>query len=113
MELNIGMNELCEKEILEKAIKDSEMVLIYFGSKSCNVCKVLKPRIEELLKEFPKINSYEVDVEESMEASAAYNIFTIPAILVFVKGKETIREARYISIQEISGKMERYYNLLF
>jgi thioredoxin-like negative regulator of GroEL len=107
------MDELCEKEIIEKAIKDSEMVLLYFGSKSCNVCNVLKPRIEELLKEYPKINSYQVDVEKSMEASAVYNIFTIPAILVFVEGKETIREARYISIQDLDSKVERYYNLLF
>lgn len=107
------MDELYEKEIIEKAIKDHEMVLVYFGSNSCNVCNVLKPKIQELLEEYPKINSYQVDVEKSMEASATYNIFTIPAILVFVEGKETIREARYISMQDIGNKIERYYNLLF
>lgn len=107
------MDELSEKEIIENTIKDSEMILIYFGNKSCNVCNVIKPKIEELLKEYPKIKSCQVDIEKSIEASIAYNIFTIPAILLFVEGKETIREARYISIQDINDKIQRYYNLLY
>jgi thiol-disulfide isomerase/thioredoxin len=107
------MDELSDKEIIEKTIKDSEMILIYFGNKSCNVCNALKPKMEQLLKEYPKIKNYQVDVGKYFEASAGYNIFTIPAILVFVQGKETIREARYISIQDIKNKIERYYNLLF
>lgn len=107
------MNMIDSNEAIEKLVKDNEMVLVYFGSSNCNVCNVMKPKVEMLLKDYPKIKSAQVDVEKSLEVSAAYNIFTIPAILVFIEGKEIIREARHISIQDISNKMDRYYNMLF
>jgi len=100
-------------EMIEDLINKNDMALVYFGSKTCGVCIAMKPKVEEILKNYPKIKSVEVDVEESLKVSASYNIFTIPAILLFVEGKETIREARYISIQDLEGKISRYYDLMF
>ncbi len=99
--------------MIRELIENNEMLLIYFGSNSCNVCVAIKPKIDELLKKYPKIKSIQVDVENSVEISAQFNIFTIPAILVFINGKETIREARFISIENLSNKIYRYYGLLF
>lgn len=107
------MNMIDTKDAIKELIDNNEMVLLYFGSTGCNVCTALKPKVQELLKQFPKIKSAQVDVENSLEISAAYNIFTIPVILVYIEGKEIIREARHISIQEINEKLERYYNMLF
>lgn len=107
------MKLLEAKEDLEDFIEKDTMALIYFGSKGCGVCTALKPKMEEMLESFPKIAKAQVDVEKSLELSAAYNIFTIPAILMYVEGKEVLREARYISVREIKDKLERYYNILF
>jgi thioredoxin-like negative regulator of GroEL len=107
------MTALNEKENVENLITDNEMVLLYFGSESCNVCNSLKPKVRELLKSFPKIKSVEIDVEKQMALSAQYNIFTIPAVILFIEGKEIIREARHISIEDISKKIERYYELFY
>jgi thioredoxin-like negative regulator of GroEL len=101
------------KDVIEQLINCNEMVLIYFGSEDCGVCKAMKPKVEEILKAYPKIKSLQVNVEKSLEVSAAYNVFTIPVILLFIEGKEVIREARHISIQEVDSKIERYYNMLF
>ncbi|MCM0650692.1 thioredoxin family protein [Clostridium swellfunianum] len=100
-------------ESIEELISNNEVALVYFGSVGCNVCNVMKPKVEELLKAYPKIKSAQVDIENSIELSGFYNIFTIPAILVYIEGKEIIREARHISIQELNSKIERYYNMLF
>jgi len=99
--------------MIEELINKNDMVLVYFGSKTCGVCIAMKPKIEEILKKYGEIKSLQVDVEKSLELSAAYNIFTIPAILIFVEGKETIREARYISMQDIEGRISRYYDFIF
>jgi thiol-disulfide isomerase/thioredoxin len=107
------MDMVNTKEAIEELIKNNEMALVYFGSKSCSVCNVMKPKVKELLKQYPKIKSVQVDVEESIEASAAYSAFTMPVILVFIEGKEIIREARHISMQDIDGKIERNYNMIF
>jgi hypothetical protein len=42
-----------------------------------------------------------------------YNMFTIPGILLFIEKKETIREARNISIIDLNSKISRYYKLFF
>jgi thioredoxin-like negative regulator of GroEL len=107
------MNIADSNEAIEKLINDNEMVLAYFGSENCSVCSAVKPKVEEVLKNYPKIKSVEVDVEKSVRAAAAYNVFTIPVVLVFIDGKETIREARHISIQDIDHKVARYYSMLF
>lgn len=107
------MNMVDSNEVLEKLIEDNEMVLVYFGSENCGVCRAMKPKVEEILKNYPKIKSVQVDVEKSLEVSALYNIFTIPGILLCIKGKETIREARNISIIDLNNKISRYYKLFF
>jgi thiol-disulfide isomerase/thioredoxin len=100
-------------EEIKKLIENNQMILLYFGGNSCSVCSAVKPKIEEILKAYPKIKGVQIDVEKSLDVSAAYNIFTIPAILVYIEGKEIIREARHISIQDLSSKIDRYYNMLF
>lgn len=107
------MNKFNSSEEIESLIKENQMVLLYFGSESCNVCTAMKPKVEEILKNYPEIKSAEVDIEKSLMLSTSYNIFTIPVILIFIEGKEILREARYISIQDINNKIERYYEMLF
>lgn len=107
------MEILDSKELIQQSIDDSDMVLLYFGSNSCGVCRDIKPKIEEILNRYSKIKGIYVDVERSHNIAISYNIFTIPGILLFVEGKETIREARHISIQDIDSKLHRYYSLLF
>jgi thioredoxin-like negative regulator of GroEL len=107
------MNMAGYNEFIEKLINENEMVLVYFGSETCSVCCAVKPKVEEILKDYPKIKSLQVDVEKSLQVAAEYNIFTIPAILVFIEGKEIIREARHISMQDIDNKIKRYYSMLF
>lgn len=107
------MEFICSKDIAEEIINNNQMVLLYFGSNSCSVCNVMKPKVQELLRDYPKIIGYQVDVEKSLEISAAYSVFTIPAILVYAEGKEIIREARHISMQDLDSKIDRFYNMIF
>ncbi|MGL5327640.1 MAG: thioredoxin family protein [Peptostreptococcaceae bacterium] len=94
-------------------IENYKIVLIYFSGNNCGICKVIKSKVENILKQYPYIVSVEVKTEECIELIAQYNIFTIPGILVYVDKKETIREARYISIEELELKIDRYYNMIY
>ncbi|MBC8590029.1 thioredoxin family protein [Wansuia hejianensis] len=107
------LNLIDSKEILEKEIIDNEMVLVYFGGKSCGVCVDMKPKVENILSKYSKIKGLYIDVEKSNKIAIGYSIFTIPAIFLFVQGKETIREVRHISIRDLDTKIDRYYNMIF
>ncbi len=106
----IGLNS---KEDLDKVVSEPVMSLIYFSSESCGVCKSLRPKIESLLDAYPNIKGSYVDVEKNTKLGISHSIFTIPSILVFIEGKETLRESRHLSVVELESKIDRYYKMLF
>jgi len=88
--------------------------LFYFSHEECNVCKVLKPKVDNLItKYFPKINLYYVNTQLYPEIAAQNSIFTNPTILIFFEDKEFIRKSRNIGIDELKSLIERPYNLMF
>jgi thioredoxin-like negative regulator of GroEL len=97
-----------------KVLKEHTGVLIYYSNETCNVCKVLKPQIIEMLKaEYPKIPFYYVDTNLTPDIAAQSRVFTIPTIIVFFDGNETIRKSRHIGLGELAKAIERPYNLIF
>lgn len=98
---------------IKDLINTNEIAFIYISSEDCNVCKVIYPRLEEMLKRYPNVKTARTDINDLPSLSGEYNVFTLPCILVFVEGKEAIREARYINIEEIEDKIKRYYSMLF
>lgn len=107
------MDYIKSNEELKSIKEENSMALVYFGSEKCGVCTALKPKVQEMLKNYPKIKAVQVDADSSTEMSAANSIFTIPGILMFIDGKEAIREARYISVPDMESKISRYYNMYF
>lgn len=107
------MNIIKSIEEVDELINNNEMLLLYFGSDTCGVCNSMMPKIEKMLESYQEIKSVKVEPENSLELSAKYNVFTIPVIILFIQGKETIREARIISIENLEQKISRYYKLFY
>jgi len=73
------------------------------------VCHGLQPQIENMLADYPKIQSRTVDASEVTEIAGKFNIFTAPVLLLFVHGKEYIREARIVHTEAFEQKITRIY----
>ncbi|MBU5483780.1 thioredoxin family protein [Clostridium sp. MSJ-11] len=106
------MITLNSTEEIKDFIKENDLAFIYFSSNNCSVCHALLSKIEELLKSYPKIKMVKVEIDNVTMAAGEFSVFTLPCILMFAQGKEIIREARFISIMELEGKIQKYYNLL-
>ncbi len=91
--------------------EDHEMVLVYFGSPICSVCQDMRPKVELMIGNYPLIKAVKVEMQESPEVAAGNGIFTAPAVILFIQGKETIREAGIISLIKLEEKIARYYKL--
>lgn len=101
-------------EEITSLIQHSEAVLFYCSTPSCGVCKSLRPKIIELVQtHFPKLPMYYVDIDAIPEARGQLSVYSVPAVLVYFKGRELIREARHFGIMELGAKIDRYYSLLF
>jgi thioredoxin len=99
---------------LEETVQNNDAVLIYFSHDKCNVCKVLKPKIHQMLSEnFPEIKMFYSDTVLYPEIAAQNSIFTVPTIIIYLDKKELLRKSRNVGIEELKKELQRPYDLLF
>ena len=96
-------------------LKEKEPALLaYFSTNACSVCKVLKPKVDQLIQsEFPKIKLAYIQSDVLPDVAAQNRVFTAPTILLFFDGRETIRKSRNIGISELQREIARPYSMIF
>lgn len=95
-------------------LKEEPALLAYFSTEVCNVCKVLKPKVEELItKKFPNIKLTYIKSDVLPEVAAQNQVFTAPTLLVFFDGREYIRKSRNIGLSELEKEIDRLYSMMF
>jgi thioredoxin 1 len=96
-------------------LKQEEPALLgYFSTEACNVCKVLKPKVAELIQEeFPKVKLSYVKSDLLPDVAGQHQVFAAPTILIFFDGRETIRKSRNIGIDELRREIKRPYSMIF
>ncbi len=86
----------------------------YFSTPQCNVCKVLKPKLKDLLvSHFPEMKFAYVNTVEAQEMAAQNQVFTVPTILFHLDGKEFIRKSRNVNLNLLAEELERPYEMMF
>lgn len=107
------MKTIYNLEELQQLIEETTISVIYFSNEACNVCKILKPKIIELLNvQFPKVDFVYVDIEKSPVLSGQYRVFTIPTIDIYVEGKEHARFSRNVTMHDFEAALRRPYDIL-
>ena len=92
----------------------NSLMLVYFSHEGCNVCKVLKPKIEEIVKNtFQRLELFYVDTLQQPELAGQNSVFAVPTIILFSDGKESHRFSRNFGLDELLEKLERFYSLAF
>lgn len=107
------MRRLNNLDDIKKAVKENEMVLLYFSTEDCGICTTLLPKIDTMLLNYTNVLSYHISIDKLPEASGEFSVFTVPTILVYIEEKEVIREARFISVDALEDKLKKYYNMIF
>ena len=98
----------------DQLVISSDALLLYFSHEGCNVCKVLRPKIEHLLiNDYPKLQFKYINTVHEAELSAQFQVFTVPTVLVYFEGKEYFRFSRNIGLSQLEDAIKRPYQLLF
>ncbi len=92
-------------EILKAIQPEQESVVLYFTTSTCNVCKSIFPRLEELMQGYPQ-KLYKIDAEQFPELAGQNRVFTVPTILIFAEGKEVLRESRFVDFAKIQRMLD-------
>ena len=106
------MTELFNKKDLDDVVLSGEFSLFYLSKTKCGVCSSLKPKIINIANKYNNLKQYYINLENDKTIAGQYSIFTVPAVLVYAEGKEVIREARYMSINEVEAKISRISTLI-
>ncbi|WP_300262461.1 thioredoxin family protein [Clostridium sp.] len=99
-----------EKEF-KKFCNEKGIRLAYLSTNTCCACGVLKPKVDNLIKKYDNAKIIEVEADKSVDIVAQLSIFMFPAIILYIDGKEVLREAKYISVVELEKVIDRYFEL--
>lgn len=97
---------------VEKFIEDYQFSFLYVSRTNCGVCHAILPQVKDLLTEFPLIQLGHINADDVEEIAGRLSIFTVPALLLFVDGKEVIRKARFVQMQSLHDKISKIYHML-
>src|SRR5690625_3195107 len=102
--------ELISMDMIDTFIKNNELAMLYISKQHCSVCHRLLLQIQNMIDHYPKIKFAQVNVVYVPEFAGHYSIFTFPVLLIFLNGKEYIREARIVHLQLLDEKIKKLYD---
>ncbi|MCM3177438.1 thioredoxin family protein [Cytobacillus horneckiae] len=104
--------ELTTIQMVDDFLNNHELKFIYISRQDCTVCHALKPKIQQLLEQYPFIHLGHVDAEIVEEVAGRFLVFTVPSLL-FIKGeKELIRENRFVRIGKLKEQLDNLIHTL-
>lgn len=71
----------------QEVMESDKPVLLDFWASWCTPCKMVSPIIDEIAKERPDIKVCKVNVEEQKELASAFQVMSIPALMVMHNGE--------------------------
>lgn len=105
------IEELTSLHMVKNFIQKHNLSFLYISKENCSVCHALLPQVMELMEEFPLIQLGHIDVNVIEEIAGEFSIFTVPVLLLFVNGKEYLREARIVHLDLFNQKIKKIYEM--
>lgn len=85
----------------EEVTNSEKTVLLDFWAGWCGPCRIVSPIVDEIAEERPDVKVGKINVDEQQELSAAFQIMSIPTLLVMKNGKVVNQSAGVRSKREI------------
>lgn len=96
-------------ELADEFIQRHKLAFLYISSTDCSVCHALQPQVQKLMMKYPEIQLGAINAQDVQEVAGRFSIFTVPVLLLFVEGKEYVREARMVHMDLFDEKIHKIY----
>ena len=84
--------QITKDNFQEEVLQSEKPVLLDFWADWCGPCRLVGPVVEEIAAERPDIKVGKVQIDEQRELASAFQIMSIPTLLV-VKDGQVVNQA--------------------
>lgn len=71
----------------QEVMESSKPVLLDFWAVWCGPCRMISPVVEQIAQETPQVKVGKINIDEQQELAAAFNVMSIPTLVVVKDGK--------------------------
>ena len=89
----------------QEKIRQGESFLLFVKTDNCSVCEGLRPQVESF-EEAYSLPFYLTNAAQLPELAGSLLLFTAPVVLLFHRGKEIHRFARFVPLEELRRKLD-------
>ena len=83
------------------------VTLVDFWAEWCGPCKMMKPILEKLHQEMSdKIRIIKIDIDKSPAAAKAYQVQSVPTLVLIQKGRTLWRQAGVLQANQLKNIIE-------
>ncbi|PKN54968.1 MAG: thioredoxin [Deltaproteobacteria bacterium HGW-Deltaproteobacteria-14] len=107
----MSLTPVMTEEALDERVASGDLLVAYFSTPTCNVCKVLRPKVADLLDRIGVGGVY-VDTTAVPATAAQRLVFAVPTIIVYGDRRELERYGRHLTLDALEATLTRYAELL-
>ena len=90
-------------------INSDKPTLVDFFAEWCGPCKTMKPVLETVKGRMgEQLSILKIDIDKSPNAAAAYQIQSVPTLILFKGGQIKWRQSGALSIQQLTEVLVRH-----
>jgi thioredoxin 1 len=107
------MTEALDTTFEETVLKSKKPVLLYFWAATCKPCKIMKPEIDEIMKELgDRLEFVHTDAVANDEICQKCGVMSTPTIILFHQGEPALRIVGYVTKEDLRSRIENQLKLL-
>jgi thioredoxin 1 len=93
----------------QEIINQDKPVVVDFFATWCGPCKTMSPILEDLKNRIRENASIiKIDVDKNPQAAAAYQVRSVPTLIIFKNGKPLWRQAGVVAANELEKLINNY-----